>query len=254
MRVHLRVWRQPSADDAGHFETHTLENIDPSMSFLEALDGLNETLAGRGERTIAFDHDCREGICGQCGLMIDGRPHGPGETTTTCQVHMRAFDDGSTIVVEPWRADAFPVLCDLVTDRSALDRIIEAGGYVSIHTGSAPEANAIPVPKDDADAAFDAAACIGCGACVAVCKNASAMLFVGAKISHLALMPQGRVERAERAQSMMDTMEAEGFGGCSQTGACANVCPKDVPLVSIARLNFEYLRARLLRFLRGRPG
>lgn len=250
MRLRLRIWRQASADEPGAFETYAVDDVDPNMSFFELLDRLNESLIERGERTIAFDHDCREGICGQCGVVIDGRPHGPGRATTTCQVHMRNFEDGATVVVEPWRGGPFRVLCDLVTDRSALDRIIEAGGYVSVGTGSAPEANAIPIPKPDADAAFDAAACIGCGACVAVCKNASAMLFVGAKVTHLALLPQGRVERAERAQAMVDTMEAEGFGGCSQTGACHDVCPKEIPLSTIARLDYEHLRARLARLFR----
>lgn len=250
MRIHLRVWRQPSPEATGDFETYTVDDIEPSMSFFDALDLLNESLAERGERTIVFDHDCREGICGQCGVVIDGRPHGPGQATTTCQVHMRDFDDGATIVVEPWRAPSFPIECDLVVDRSALDRVVEAGGYVSVNTGAAPQAHAITVAKPDADAAFDAAACIGCGACVAVCKNASAVLFVGAKVTHLARMPQGQVERTERALGMVEAMEAEGFGGCSQTGACAEVCPKEIPLTTIARLDYEYLRARLLRWIR----
>lgn len=250
MKIHLRVWRQAGPDAPGDFKTYAVDDVDPSMSFFDMLDHLNESLAERNERTIVFDHDCREGICGQCGVVIDGRPHGPGRATTSCQVHMRDFPDGATIVVEPWRAPSFPIECDLVVDRSALDRIIEAGGYVSVKTGAAPDAHAVPVAKPDAEAAFDAAACIGCGACVAVCKNASAMLFVGAKVTHLASLPQGRVERAERALGMVDAMEAEGFGGCSQTGACAEVCPKEIPLTTIARLDYEYLRARLLRFIR----
>lgn len=250
MKLTLRVWRQPGPDASGVFETYTVDDVAEEMSFLDMLDQLNESLAERGERTIVFDHDCREGICGQCGMVIDGRPHGPGQATTTCQLHMRDFEDGATIVVEPWRADSFPIECDLVVDRSAFDRIIEAGGYVSVNTGAAPDAHTIPVTKRDAEAAFDAAACIGCGACVAVCKNASAMLFVGAKVTHLARLPQGKVERAERALGMVEAMEAEGFGGCSQTGACAEVCPKEIPLTTIARLDFEYLRARLLRWVR----
>lgn len=250
MKLSVRVWRQPGPDAPGAFETYALGDIDPAMSFLDMLDQLNESLAERGERTVVFDHDCREGICGQCGVVIDGRPHGPGRATTTCQVHMRDFEDGATIVMEPWRAASFPVECDLVVDRSAFDRVIEAGGYVSVRTGAAPEAHAIPVAKPDSEAAFDAAACIGCGACVAVCKNASAMLFVGAKVTHLVQLPQGRVEREARALGMVEAMEAEGFGGCSQTGACAEVCPKEIPLTTIARLNYEHLRARLLRFVR----
>ncbi len=250
MRLRLEIWRQESADATGAFETFDLEGVEPQMSFLEMLDHLNETLVRAGTRTVAFDHDCREGICGQCGVFINGRPHGPGSAITTCQLHMRSFADGDTIVIEPWRATPFPVVCDLVTDRSAFDRIIAAGGFVSVNTGTAPEANAIPVPKEDADAAFDAAACIGCGACVAVCKNASAMLFVGAKVSHLATLPQGRVERTQRALDMVERMEAEGFGGCTLTGACEAECPKRISVRSIAKLNYEYLRARLLRALK----
>lgn len=248
MRVVLKIWRQESADHEGAFVTYELDGVVPEMSFLEMLDHLNETLASRGERTVAFDHDCREGICGQCGVFINGRPHGPGRGTTTCQVHMRAFEEGETIVIEPWRAAPFPVVCDLVTDRSAFDRLVESGGFISVNTGTAPEANAIPISHQDAEAAFDAAACIGCGACVAVCKNASAALFVGAKISHLATLPQGRVERARRALDMAEQMDREGFGGCTLTGACEAECPKRISVRHIARLNFEYLRARLLRF------
>jgi succinate dehydrogenase / fumarate reductase, iron-sulfur subunit len=247
MNLELRIWRQESRDDPGRFETHRISGVLPEMSFLEMLDLLNEQLAERGERTVAFDHDCREGICGQCGLFIDGRAHGPGRGVTTCQLHMRSFRDGDTIVIEPWRAESFPVLCDLVVDRSALDRIIEAGGFVSVNSGAAPEANAIPIAKGRAERAFDAAACIGCGACVAACKNASAMLFVGAKLSHLAELPQGRIERTQRAVDMVQTAEAEGFGGCTMTGACEAECPKQISVRHIARLNYEYLRARLLR-------
>ena len=250
MRLRLQVWRQESSDAPGALETYDLEGVDPQMSFLEMLDHLNETLAGQGKRTVAFDHDCREGICGQCGVFINGRPHGPGSGVATCQLHMRSFRDGNTIVIEPWRAGPFPVVCDLVTDRSAFDRIIESGGFISVNTGTAPEANSTPIGKRDAEDAFDAAACIGCGACVAVCKNASAALFVGAKITHLATLPQGRVERTDRALNMVAAMEAEGFGGCSQTGACEAVCPKEISVRSIARLNYEYLRARLMRALR----
>jgi len=250
MRVRLQVWRQASADVEGALKDYDLDGIDPQMSFLEMLDHLNETLAGRGERTVAFDHDCREGICGQCGVFINGQPHGPGRSTATCQLHMRSFEDGATIVIEPWRAGPFPVVCDLVTDRSAFDRIIGSGGFISVNTGTAPEANAMLVSKRDAEDAFDAAACIGCGACVAVCKNTSAMLFVGAKVSHLATLPQGRLERTARVLNMVEAMEAEGFGGCTHTGACEVVCPKEISVRTIARLNFEYLRARLMRVLR----
>ena len=249
MRLHLRIWRQESADATGGFEDYELDGVVPQMSFLEMLDHLNETLAARGERSVAFDHDCREGICGQCGVFINGRPHGPGRGITTCQLHLRAFADGDTIVIEPWRAKAFPVVCDLVVDRSALDRIIEAGGYVSVNAGTAPEANSIPVGKEEAEKAFDAAACIGCGACVAVCKNASAMLFAGAKVSQLARLPQGRVERSKRALQMVAQMDAEGFGGCTMTRACEAECPKRIGVHNIARLNYEYLRARILRVL-----
>ena len=249
MRLHLKIWRQESRDSEGAFLTYELDGVEPEMSFLEMLDHLNETLAKGGKRTVAFDHDCREGICGQCGVFINGRPHGPGEGITTCQLHMRSFEDGETIVVEPWRAAAFPVLCDLITDRSAFDRIIASGGFISVNTGTAPEANSVLISKLDAEKAFETAACIGCGACVAVCKNASAMLFVGAKVSHLATLPQGRVERSQRALDMVERMEAEGFGGCSLTGACEAECPKRISVRHIAQLNFEYLRARSLRVL-----
>lgn len=249
MRIHLQIWRQAAPATSGAFESYTLDDVDPRMSFLEMLDLLNERLAAQGKRTVAFDHDCREGICGQCGVFIDGRPHGPGQGITTCQLHMRSFEDGATITLEPWRAEGFPVVCDLVVDRSAFDRIIAAGGYVSVNTGTAPEANATPISKEDAEAAFDAAACIGCGACVAACKNGAASLFVGAKVAHLASLPQGRVERTRRVLGMVEQMETESFGGCTLTGACEAECPKRISIRQIARLNFEYLRARLLRWL-----
>jgi len=245
MRFHLKIWRQESREDAGRMVDYEIDQITPEMSFLEMLDRLNEDLCDRGEPEVAFDHDCREGICGQCGVFINGRPHGPLEGHTTCQLHMRSFSDGDTIVVEPWRAASFPVVRDLVVDRTAFDRIIEAGGYVSVNTGTAPEANAIPVGKDQAEAAFDAAACIGCGACVAVCKNSSAMLFVGAKVAHLAQLPQGQVERSRRVLDMVAQMESEGFGGCTVTGACEAECPKSIGMHHIARLNWEWLRARV---------
>lgn len=226
---------------------YQVDEISPEMSFLEMLDRLNEDLNERGEAELSFDHDCREGICGQCGVFINGRPHGPLEGHTTCQLHMRSFSDGDTIVIEPWRAASFPVVRDLVVDRSAFDRIIEAGGYVSVNTGTAPEANTIPVGRDEAEAAFDAAACIGCGACVAVCKNSSAMLFVGAKVAHLAQLPQGQVERSRRVLDMVAQMESEGFGGCSVTGACEAECPKHIGIHNIAKLNWEWIRARVKR-------
>lgn len=245
MRITLKVWRQRSRHDAGRFVTYDVDQINEHMSFLEMLDVLNERLIERGEDPIAFDHDCREGICGTCGMMIDGRPHGPWKATTTCQLHMRAFKDGDTIVIEPFRAAAFPVIKDLVVDRSAFDRIIQAGGYISVNTGSAPEANAIPVPKPAADRAMDAAACIGCGACVAACPNAAAMLFTAAKISHLGLLPQGQPERFDRAQKMVARMDAEGFGHCTNAAECSEACPKEIPIDFIARMNRDYLRAQL---------
>jgi len=245
MKVTLEIWRQERSSTEGRMERYELDGVLPEMSFLEMLDLLNEELAAKGERVVAFDHDCREGICGQCGLYIDGVAHGPHEGITTCQLHMRSFDDGAVIVIEPWRAAAFPIIQDLVVDRSAFDRLIEAGGYVSVNTGTAPEANAIPIGRPEAERAFDAAACIGCGACVAACKNASAMLFVGAKVAHLAELPQGRVEARRRALDMVDQMDAEGFGACTNTGACEAVCPKGLNLNHIGRLNWEYLKARL---------
>jgi succinate dehydrogenase / fumarate reductase iron-sulfur subunit len=246
MNLTLKVWRQKNNQSQGSFETHAVKGISSEMSFLEMFDVLNEQLVAEGKEPIAFDHDCREGICGACSMVINGRAHGPWEGTTTCQLHMRAFKDGDTIVVEPWRAKAFPVLKDLVVDRSAFDRIIQAGGYISVNTGSAMDANSLPVDKDKADAAFAAATCIGCGACVASCKNASAMLFVSAKISHLALLPQGQPERMKRVQSMVAQMDKEGFGNCSNTGACEVECPKGISLVDIARMNRDFYKSRFI--------
>lgn len=245
MNLTLKVWRQKNVKEAGNFVTYKVKDVSPDMSFLEMFDVLNEELINKGEDPIAFDHDCREGICGACSMYINGRAHGPNRGTTTCQLHMRFFKDGDTLVVEPWRAAAFPVLKDLVVDRSSFDRIIASGGYVSVNTGNAVDANAIPIPKSDADSAFDAAACIGCGACVASCKNSSAMLFVSAKISQLALLPQGQVERISRVQNMVATMDAEGFGNCTNTGSCEVECPKEISLENIARMNREYLIANL---------
>lgn len=243
MNLTVKIWRQKDSQSKGYLETHQLSDISSEMSFLEMFDVLNDQLINEGKEPIAFDHDCREGICGACSMMINGQPHGPWAGTTTCQLHMRAFKDGDTIVVEPFRANAFPVLKDLMIDRSALDRIIQAGGYVSVNTGNAVDANSILVPKTDADAAFAAAACIGCGACVAVCKNASAMLFVSAKVAHLSLLPQGHPERKERVNNMVAEMDKEGFGACTHTGACEAECPKEISMVNIARLNREYLKA-----------
>lgn len=239
MRFTLRIWRQSGPDDPGRLVLYVVDGITEDMSFLEMLDVLNERLGTEGREPVAFDHDCREGICGMCGMMINGVAHGP-ERATTCQLHMRHFDPNVPIVIEPWRARPFPVLKDLVVDRSALDRIIEAGGYVTAPTGSAPDANAIPIPKADADDAFEAAACIGCGACVAACPNGSAALFTAAKVTHLALLPQGRAERG-RAVDMLTAQDALGFGGCTQTGECTAVCPKGIPMETIARLNREVL-------------
>jgi succinate dehydrogenase / fumarate reductase iron-sulfur subunit len=241
----LKVWRQQGPGDEGRFETYAATNIAPDASFLEMLDVVNESLEVQGQEPIAFEHDCREGICGSCGLMIDGRAHGPGRGITTCQLYMRSFRNGQTIIVEPWRAKAFPIIKDLVVDRSAFDQIIAAGGFISVNTGSAPEANSILVPKDDAESAMDAAACISCGACVATCKNASAMLFVAAKFSHLALLPQGQPERQRRALSMVAAMDAAGFGNCTNEFECEAECPKNISVSTIARMNREHLRARL---------
>src|SRR5689334_5101542 len=246
MNLTLKVWRQANKRAEGKFETYAVKDISSEMSFLEMFDVLNERLINEGQDPIAFDHDCREGICGMCSMHINGRPHGPWHATTTCQLHMRAFKDGDTIVVEPWRANAFPVIKDLVVDRSSFDRIIQAGGYISVNTGNAVDANAIPIEKDKADTAFAAAACIGCGACVAACKNASALLFVSAKVSHLALLPQGGPERKIRVEAMVAQMDKEGFGSCTATGACEAVCPKEISIANIARLNAEYGLASLI--------
>jgi succinate dehydrogenase / fumarate reductase iron-sulfur subunit len=243
MNLRLRVWRQQDASASGKFVDYEARDISPDMSFLEMLDVVNEGLIVRGEEPIAFDHDCREGICGMCGVVINGVPHGPLRATTTCQLHMRQYRDGDLIIIEPWRSTAFPVIKDLVVDRSAFDRIIEAGGYISVSTGGVPDGNAIPIPKDDADRSMDAAQCISCGACVAACKNASAMLFVAAKVSHLALLPQGQIERDRRALNMVSRMDQEGFGNCTNIGSCEAACPKEISLDFIARLHREYMRA-----------
>jgi succinate dehydrogenase / fumarate reductase iron-sulfur subunit len=245
MNLTLKVWKQKNSSDKGHFETFQVSDISSEMSFLEMIDVLNEQLIRQGKEPIAFDHDCREGICGMCSLYIDGKPHGPWSQNTTCQLHMRAFKDGDTIVVEPWRSKAFPVLKDLMVDRSAFDRIIQAGGYISVNTGNAVDANALPIDKKNADDAFAAAACIGCGACVAACKNGSAMLFVSAKVSQLALLPQGQPERESRVLNMVAQMDKEGFGNCTNTYACEAECPKGISVSNIARLNREYLKAGL---------
>jgi len=242
VNITLRVWRQKSRDDEGRMVTYQVEDVNEDMSFLEMLDVLNEKLTLQGEEPIAFDHDCREGICGACGVVINGVAHGP-EVTTTCQLHMRSFSDGDVIDVEPWRAKAFPVIKDLVVDRSAFDRIIQAGGYISAPTGTAPDAHATPVPKADADRAFDAATCIGCGACVAACPNASAMLFTAAKVTHLGMLPQGQPERASRVVKMVNQHDEEDFGGCTNIGECAAVCPKGIPLDVISQLNDDLLSA-----------
>ncbi|WP_221395064.1 succinate dehydrogenase/fumarate reductase iron-sulfur subunit [Dyadobacter sp. NIV53] len=245
MHIKLKVWRQSNSNTQGGFENYSLDTVSPDMSFLEMFDILNEKLIEEGTEPVAFDHDCREGICGSCDMFINGRPHGPLKGVTTCQLHMRSFNDGDTIVVEPWRAGAFPVIKDLVVDRDAFDRIIAAGGFVSVNTGNAQDANSLPIPKEAADDAFSAAACIGCGACVAACKNASAMLFVSAKISQLALLPQGQAERSIRAEKMVAQMDAEGFGACTNTGACSAECPKEISMVNIARMNREYIGAKI---------
>ncbi|MCW5912795.1 MAG: succinate dehydrogenase/fumarate reductase iron-sulfur subunit [Cyclobacteriaceae bacterium] len=244
MKLTLKIWRQKSKDDKGAFKTYVHNHVSPDMSFLEMLDVLNTELIKKNEEPVHFDHDCREGICGMCSLYINGHPHGPLQTTT-CQLHMRSFHDGETITIEPWRAKAFPVVKDLVVDRSAFDRIQQAGGYVSVNTGGVPDANVIPIAKKIADEAMDAAACIGCGACVAACKNASAMLFTSAKISQLALLPQGQPERMERAEKMVAQMDAEGFGSCTNTYACEAECPKGIKITNIARMNREYFTAML---------
>jgi len=247
MKIKLKIWRQKNQNSKGGFKTYKLDHVVADMSFLEMMESLNAQLINSGDEPVAFDHDCHEGICGMCSMYINGRPHGPLRTTT-CQLYMRTFKDGQTITVEPWRARAFPVIKDLVVDRSAFDRILQAGGYVSVNTGGAPDANAIPIPKTIADEAFNSATCIGCGACVAACKNASAMLFVGAKITHLSLLPQGRPEKMERVESMVAQMDKEGFGACSNTGACEAECPKGIKLTNIAKLNREYITAKLASY------
>ncbi|HPZ88396.1 MAG TPA: succinate dehydrogenase/fumarate reductase iron-sulfur subunit [Flavihumibacter sp.] len=245
LNLTLKVWKQKNSQDKGQFETYQVKDISDEMSFLEMFDVLNEKLIAEGKEPVTFDHDCREGICGACSMYIDGKPHGPWLANTVCQLHMRAYKDGDTVTVEPWRANAFPVIKDLMVDRSAFDRIIQAGGYISVNTGNAQDANNIPIEKQLADDSFAAAACIGCGACVAACKNSSAMLFLSAKVSHLALLPQGAIERKTRVLNMIAQMDAEGFGACTNTGACEAVCPKEISLTNIARLNQEYLLAGL---------
>ena len=240
LKLTLNIWRQESSEASGKFESYEVENLNTHMSFLEMLDVLNEKLVAEDKEPVAFDHDCREGICGMCSMVINGRPHGPIKGTTTCQLHMRHFKNGDTITIEPWRAKAFPVIKDLVVDRSSFDRIIQSGGYISVNTGSAPDGNAIPIPKSVAEEAFDAAACIGCGACVASCKNASASLFVSAKISQLSLLPQGQPEKDERVKNMVAQMDEEGFGHCTNTGACQAECPKEISVEYIRKMNLDY--------------
>ncbi|MDB5024075.1 MAG: Fumarate reductase iron-sulfur subunit [Mucilaginibacter sp.] len=247
MNLTLKVWRQKNAGSKGAFVTYKAENISPDMSFLEMLDVVNESLIHTGGEPIHFDHDCREGICGMCSLYINGHPHGPKNAITTCQLHMRTFHDGEIIVIEPWRAAAFPVIKDLAVDRSAFDRIQQAGGFVSVNTGGVPDANEIPIPKIIADEAFNSATCIGCGACVAACKNASAMLFVSAKVTQLGMLPQGQPERYTRVQAMVAQMDAEGFGSCTNTGACEIECPKEIKMTNIAHMNSDYFSAKLFR-------
>ena len=245
MKLKLNVWRQKNGASKGEFVSYDANDVSRDMSFLEMLDVLNEELMGKAQDPIAFDHDCREGICGACSMVINGRPHGPQKNTTACQLHMRQFKDGDEITIEPWRAKAFPVIKDLAVDRGAFDRIIQAGGFVSVATGNAPDGNAIPVPKQDADRAMDAAACIGCGACVAACPNASAMLFTSAKVAHLALLPQGQPERMERVRKMVAAMDAEDFGGCTNHGECEAACPKGISLENIALMNRDFVRATI---------
>jgi succinate dehydrogenase / fumarate reductase iron-sulfur subunit len=245
MNLTLKIWRQKNKEAKGIFETYPISGISPDMSFLEMVDVLNEKLIVEGKGPVAFDHDCREGICGMCSMYINGQPHGPKQGVTTCQLHMRSFKNGDTVVIEPWRAAAFPVIKDLAVDRSSFDRIMAAGGYVSVNTGNAQDANSLPISKEDADESFTSAACIGCGACVAACKNSSAMLFVSAKVSQYALLPQGQPERKSRVLAMVNQMEEEGFGSCTNTGACEAECPKGISITNIARLNREYLSASL---------
>ena len=245
LSLKLKIWRQECPQDKGQFKTYNVEGLNTHMSFLEMLDVLNEQLVGSDKEPIAFDHDCREGICGMCSMVINGRPHGPLKGTTTCQLHMRHFNNGDTITIEPWRATSFPIIKDLVVDRSPFDRIIQSGGYISVNTGSAPDGNAMPIGKEVAEEAFDAAACIGCGACVAACKNASASLFVAAKVSQLALLPQGQAERDERVVNMVSKMDEEGFGHCTNTGACEAECPKEISVDYIRKMNWEYHRSNI---------
>ena len=245
MKLNLEIWRQADAKTKGFLEKYVLDGVTGDMSFLEMLDLLNNKLVSENKEVIAFDHDCREGICGTCGVVINGRPHGPISGVTTCQLHMRSFKDGDTIIIEPWRANSFPIIKDLSVDRTAFDRIMESGGYVSVSTGQATEANSTPIPKENADAAFESATCIGCGACVASCKNSSAMLFVGAKVTHLSLLPQGQAERPNRAYNMVNQMDKEGFGNCTNTGACEVTCPKNISIENIVTLNKEYIKSNL---------
>ena len=245
MKLILKIWRQKNNESTGFLEQHILEDVTGDMSFLEMLDLLNNQLVKENKEAIVFDHDCREGICGTCGVVINGRPHGPLSGVTTCQLHMRTFNDGDTIIIEPWRAKSFPIIKDLSVDRTSFDRIISSGGYVSVSTGQANEANATPIPKENADKAFESATCIGCGACVASCKNSSAMLFVGAKVTHLALLPQGQTERQKRALDMVTQMDDEGFGGCTNTGACEVTCPKNISVENIVNLNKEFIKSNL---------
>ena len=245
INITLKVWRQRGPQEEGAFQTYQLEGISVDSSFLEMLDILNEKLINEGQEPVVFDHDCREGICGMCSLYVNGHPHGPDEDVTTCQLHMRKFHDGETITIEPWRSAGFPVIRDLMVDRSAFDKIMQAGGYVSVNTGGVPDANSIPIPKPDADEAMESASCIGCGACVAACTNGSAMLFVSAKVSQFALLPQGRVEAARRAKAMLAKMDELGFGNCTNTGACEAECPKNVSITNIARLNRQFISAKL---------
>lgn len=247
MTLHLKIWRQANSKSEGQIKDYTLSNVSPDMSFLEMLDYLNEDLINKGEDPVTFDHDCREGICGMCSLMINGEAHGPNALTTTCQLHMRSFKDGDTVVIEPWRSRAFPVVKDLMVDRSAFDDIIAEGGYISVATGNAPDANSVPIGKEDADLSMDAAACIGCGACVASCPNGSAMLFVSAKISQLALLPQGQPEREKRAMDMVNKMDELGFGNCSNHAECEASCPKGINLSNIARMNRDYISSSFAR-------
>jgi succinate dehydrogenase / fumarate reductase iron-sulfur subunit len=245
MKLTLHVWRQETKNDPGEFKTYELDHVSPDMSFLEMLDLLNEEIVSRGEVAVAFEHDCREGICGACSLVINGVPHGPEKATTTCQLHMRSFKDGEHVYIEPWRAKAFPVIKDLVVNRKGLDKIIEAGGFISVNTGPVPDANNLLISKEDADKAMDAAACIGCGACVAACKNGSALLFLSAKAVHLAHLPQGQIEKKKRAKAMVEAMDEAGFGHCTNTLECEAVCPKEISADSIAQLNLEFLKASL---------